>query len=105
MTLKQRRVLDAIKALTVDGICPSFEAIMAYCGFSSKSPVHAAITALERQGYLHCPVTPGGKKRMARAMTVVRFDGEVTDEVLDAMPRPHLWALYAKVSERLGISA
>lgn len=104
MTPRQRKVLDAIKDLTVNGVCPSYEAIKVQCGVSSKAHVHAAIVALERQGYLSCPSSPTGR-RLARAMAVVRFDGDITDDVLNAMPRPQLWALYAKVGERLGIAA
>lgn len=50
MTLKERQCLNLIRALTVDGVAPSYDAIAAGLGLKSKSGVHRLIESLERQG-------------------------------------------------------
>lgn len=98
MTPMQRKVLDAIQSLTVDGVAPTMEEIRAHCGMTSKNGVHRCVTALEAQGRLKRPKTE--KRAMARAYIVVP-EPDITDAVLDAMPRPRLWALLANVQARL----
>lgn len=100
MTPKQRAVLDAIKALTVDGVCPSVEEIRAHCGLVSKGQVFNRLKALEAQGVIVRPSCPSGRSR-ARSYHLVSYDGEITDDVLDALPRHQLWSLHARVWSRL----
>ena len=52
LTAKQAAVLDAIKALTVDGVSPSFEEIRVRCGFASKGGVHRCVEALVDRGVI-----------------------------------------------------
>lgn len=52
MTRQQRKCLDAIKALTVDGVSPSFDEIREHMGLKSKSGVHRIIHALKARGVI-----------------------------------------------------
>lgn len=104
MTPRQREVLDAIKELTVDGVFPSYEQIKQRCGLSSKGQVKERLDALEAQGYIRRFVCPSGRRR-ARAYELVRYDGEITDDVLDALPRHQLWSLHARIWSRLESAA
>lgn len=103
MTPKQRETLDAIKRLTVDGVGPSFEELMLHLGLKSKNQVFQRIKKLEAGGYLRRPIAKSCSR--ARTFEFTRFDGEITDDILDALPRQHLWSLYARVAERLEIAA
>lgn len=52
MTRQQRKCLDAIKALTVDGVSPSFDEIREHMGLKSKSGVHRIIHTLKARGVI-----------------------------------------------------
>ena len=89
MTPRQKQVLDAIRALTVDGVAPSFEEIREHYGRSSKGEIHRMVSALENAGYL------------VRLPHLKRSIVLTTPEPLDAMSPEALLALRSEIDRRL----
>lgn len=50
MTPRQKRVLDAIEHLTVDGVGPTYQEIADHLGYAAKSNVWYIIRALAERG-------------------------------------------------------
>lgn len=89
MTPKQRQLLDAIRALTIDDVSPSYEELRTHCALGSNSEVHRLVCALEGAGYLvRLP-------HLARSMVLT------TPEPLDAMSADALLALRSEIDRRL----
>ena len=55
MTPKQKQMLEAIRELSSDGECPSFEELRAHLGLSSKRQVSVLVHGLVDGGWLVCP--------------------------------------------------
>ena len=89
MTPRQKQVLDAIRALTVEGVAPSFDEIREHCGLTSKGEVYRMVSALENAGYLvRLP-------HLSRSLVLT------TPEPLDAMSPDALLALRSEIDRRL----
>lgn len=70
MTPQQKRLLDAIEELTVEGVSPSYEQLMERLGLASKSGVHRLVQALKERGVLSD--IPG----RARSLSIVTRQAE-----------------------------
>lgn len=93
LTKVQADVLQALRVLTIDGVAPSFEEIMAHAGIASKSSVHRILNRLEDRRYI---------RRMhykARAIKLIDRDP------LDGLSPDALRALRQSIDARLGAAA
>lgn len=89
MTPRQKQLLDAIRALTVDDVPPSYEELRAHCGLTSKGEVYRMVCALEGAGYLvRLP-------HLRRSLVLT------TPDPLDAMSSDALLALRSEIDRRL----
>lgn len=72
LTLRQKRVLDFIKAkVSAGGIAPSFQEIADHMGVKSKSAIYNALAILEHKGFVR------RLRGRARAIEVIDRPDEV----------------------------
>lgn len=89
LTAKQAAVLDALKALTVGGVSPSYDEIRAHCGFASKNAVHRCVEALAERGVI--------RRCFGRARAIEIIDRDP----LDGLSPDALRALRQNIDARL----
>lgn len=92
MTRKQKAMLDAIQALTVDGVAPTYRDLQAHLGMTSLNNVHRLIHRLIEDGYL---IHSDGRARSLRLVSTIDRASIETMRVSD------LVALQAAISRRL----
>lgn len=97
MTRREKQCLDAIMALTIDGVGPTLQEIADHIGLKSKSGAHRLIEALHAQGLID-----RGPVHMAhhgpRKITVV---GAFDRSAIDRMSHADLLALRDQIDRRL----
>lgn len=97
MTPREKDCLDAIKALTVDGVAPTVQELANHIGLKSKSGAYRLIESLEAQGL----VTRGPilwRNHGARKLAVV---GHFDSSALDRMSHADLLALRSQIDRKL----
>ena len=97
MTPRQHSVMQAIRELTVDGVCPSMEQIADRVGLVSKGNVHKIIQDLIALGHLKRPQA----SLRARARSYEFVGRQVTDAELEAMAPAALADLVGRAVARL----
>lgn len=98
MTPREKDCLDAIKALTVDGVAPTIQEIADHIGLKSKSGAHRLVESLEAQGLLtRGPIL--WRNHGARKLAVV---GQFDTTSLDRLSHADLLALRTDIDRRLG---
>lgn len=97
MTPREKRCLDAIVDLTVDGVAPTMQEIADHMGLAFKSNIHVMIESLEAQGLIvRGPVLD--RHHRARSMRVV---GQFDDASINRLSHADLLALRALIDRRL----
>lgn len=96
MTPKQKEMLDAIEALTVDGVSPTFRDLKDYLGMTSLNNVHRVIHRLIEDGYL---IHVSGRWRSLRLVSRTDSRSVETMDVRD------LIALQTAINRRLNFIA
>lgn len=82
MTKAEKSVLDAIKALTKDGVPPSYREIMLHTGKKSLSGVHRCVHSLIRHGHLAGSYPSGGYVGARKLKLADPYEGKTKDELL-----------------------
>lgn len=96
MRPESRACLDAISALSVGGVAPSYKELRSYLGLSSISRVHAMVEGLVRDGYV------AREPRRPRSLVVLTGNDAYTPAVLSKLPTDELKTILATVSGVLG---
>lgn len=94
MSKEQRRFLNALKRLTVDGVAPSYDELCAELGLSSRSSINRLVHMLERDGHI-IVVSRGGR---ARGTYIIVDDLAYTPAALSRLSDDTLKGLIAHAS-------
>lgn len=93
LTKTEKAVLDAIRALTVDGLAPTYDEIAAHLGRRSRGPIAGHVHALHRKGHIEVG-------RQSRSIRIIE-DGQPTDAEIATASATRLRGVIEDATEAL----